>query len=123
MNHKSELLVLLGAAVGGLLGYVLFFAIARQGYHGLAVPGGLLGLGAGIFKTRSKAVSVACGLLALGLGIFAEWRLAPLAADDSLGYFLLHIHRLPPFTLLMIVAGAAISFYVLFRHGQEVKNL
>jgi len=122
MNRKSEFSVLIGAAAGGFFGYALFVALARRGYHGLAVPGGLLGLGAGLFKTRSKAIPVICGLAALALGLFAEWRLEASAADFSLADFLLHIYQLPRFTLLMIAAGAAIGFYVPFRRGQEGKN-
>lgn len=122
MKHKSELLVLLGAAVGGLLGYLLFFALARRGYHALAVPGGLLGLGAGLFRTKSRAVPIVCGLAALALGLIAEWRLAPFIADAGFVHFLRHVHLLPRFTLLMLAAGAAIAFYVPFRRGQEVKN-
>lgn len=122
MNRKSELLVLLGAAVGGALGYVLFFAVARQGFYGLVLPGGLLGLGAGIFRSRSKVVAVACGLLALGLGLFTEWRFAPFVTDGSLGYFVSHVHQLRPVTLIMIGAGGLIGFWVPFRRGQTLKD-
>jgi len=122
MNRKSDLLVLLGAAVGGLVGYVVFFALARQGLYGLALPGGLLGLGAGIFKTRSKAVPVACGLLALALALFTEWRYEPFVADASLGYFVSHVHRLQPMTLIMIAAGTLIGFWVPFRRSQDAKK-
>ena len=123
MKHKSELFVLLGAAVGGLVGYILFFAFVRRGYYGLALPGGALGLGAGTFRTKSKAIAIVCGLLALGLGLFTEWRLTQSATEAGLGYFLLHIHQLPRMTLIMIGAGALIGFYVPFRRGQELKNL
>jgi len=122
MNRKSDFLVLLGAAAGGLVGYLLFFAIACQGLYGLALPGGLLGLGAGVFKTRSKVVPVACGLLALALGLFAEWRYPPFAADAGLGYFVSHVHRLRPVTLIMIAVGTLIGFWVPFRRGQEARN-
>ncbi|OHB67461.1 MAG: hypothetical protein A2Y76_14650 [Planctomycetes bacterium RBG_13_60_9] len=122
MNRKSDFLVLLGAAVGGLVGYVVFFALARQGLYGLALPGGLLGLGAGIFKTRSKAVPVACGLLALALALFTEWRYEPFVADASLGYFVSHVHRLQPMTLIMIAAGTLIGFWVPFRRSQDAKK-
>ncbi|MBN1359071.1 MAG: hypothetical protein JW993_00695 [Sedimentisphaerales bacterium] len=122
MRYESELSVLLGAAVGGLLGYLLFFALARRGYHALAVPGGFLGLGAAIFKTKSKPVPIVCGLAALALGLFAEWRLAPFIADAGLGYFLLHVPQLPPFTLVMLGAGATIGFYVPFRRGQVLRG-
>jgi hypothetical protein len=123
MNRKDDVLVLLGAAVGGLVGCVLFFVIARQGLYGLALPGGLLGLGAGIFKTRSKVVPIVCGLLALALGLFTQWRFAPFAADASLGYFLLHVPQLRPLTLLMIGVGALIGFYVPFRRRQDAGKV
>ncbi len=123
MKHKSELSVLIGASAGGLFGYALFILLVRHGYHALTVPGGLLGLGAGIFKAGSKGVPIICGLVALALGLFAQWRLTVSVADVSLADFLLHVHQLPPFTLLMLTAGAAIGFYVPFRRGQMVKNI
>jgi hypothetical protein len=122
MDRRSDLLVLVGAVAGGLLGYVIFFTLARRGLYGLALPGGLLGLGAGICKTRSKAVPVVCGLFALGLGLFAEWRFAPFVADGGLGYFVTHLHRLSPLTLVMIAAGMLIGFWVPFRRGQEARK-
>jgi len=122
MKRKSELLVLLGALVGGVVGYVLFFAFVRRGYYGLVLPGGALGLGAGFFRTRSKAVAIVCGLLALGLGLFTEWRFTWRATEAGLGYFLLHVHELPRMTLVMIGAGALIGFWVPFRRGQELEK-
>jgi hypothetical protein len=119
MKRKNDVLVLVGAAAGGLLGYVVFFALARRGLYGLALPGGLLGLGAGIFKTRSKTLPVVCGLLALALGLFTEWRFAPFAADASLGYFVSHLHRLSALTLIMLAVGTLIGFWVPFRRGAE----
>jgi len=117
MNRKGDFLVLLGAVIGGGLGYIVFFAFVRRGLYGLALPGGLLGLGAGIFRTRSKAVPVVCGLMALSLGLFTEWRFAPFVVDGGLGYFVLHVHQLSPLTLIMIGAGTLIGFWVPFRRG------
>ena len=122
MNRKHDLLVLLGAVLGGLLGYAVFFWLARQQHYGLIVPGGLLGLGAGIFKTQSKAIAVVCGVMALALGLFTEWRFAPFVADASLGYFVAHIHQLSPITLFMLATGTFIGFWVPFRRGKDVKN-
>ncbi len=109
------MLPLLGAAAGGLLGYLAFFWIAKQGFYGLILPGGLLGVGAGAFKNRSIAVSVICGLSAIALGLFAEWRFAPFVKDASLGYFLSHAPDLKPVTLMMIAAGGIIGFWIPFR--------
>jgi hypothetical protein len=112
---KIALLVLLGAALGGALGYFGFFWIARQGFYALVLPGGLLGLGAGIVRSRSILLAVLCGILAAALGLFTEWRFAPFAANESLGYFATHVHRLRPLTLFMVGVGAFIGFWVPFR--------
>jgi len=122
MNLKPNCLVLLGAMIGGLLGHVVFFWVARQGFYGLILPGALLGMGAGIFKTRSNSIPVVCGLLALALGFFTEWRFAPFVADASFGYFVSHFHQLKPITLIMIAASAVISFWFPFRRSQEAKK-
>jgi len=111
----QSLLVLCGAAAGGTLGYFTFFWVLTQGFYGLVLPGGLLGLGAGIARNRSIWLAVGCGLLAIALGLFTEWRYAPFIKDESLGYFLLHPHELKPITLLMIALGGLIGFWVPFR--------
>ena len=113
MRLRNNLLVLLGAVIGGTLGHFLFFWVARQGFYGLILPGGLLGLGAGMSKATSKSVAVVCGILALALGVVTEWRFAPFAADSTVGYFLSHIHQLRPITLIMIVVGDDIGVCLL----------
>jgi hypothetical protein len=115
---RQNALALAGACVGGLIGYAAFFWIAEQGFYALVLPGGLLGLGAGIVKNRSAAVAVVCGLLAVALGLAAEWRFAPFVADPSLGYFLAHIPQLRPVTLVLIAVGALIGFWVPFRRRE-----
>ena len=119
MRWKHDSLVLLGAILGGALGYAAFFWVASQGFYGIVLPGGLLGCGAGAFKPRSRYLSVICGLLALGLGLLTEWRFAPFVADASLPYFLAHVHQLKPITLLMIAVGAAIGFWVPYRRSKD----
>jgi hypothetical protein len=108
---KQHLLVLGGALAGGLLGWLAFFWLAGQGLHVPALPGALLGLGAGLPKNRSVVLAGVCGLLATGLGLVAEWRLAPFVKDGGFGFFLLHVHELGLFTLLMIVLGGLIGFW------------
>ena len=112
---KHTLLMLAGAIAGGVLGYFACFWLASQGFYALALPGGLLGLGAGLGKSRSVVPAVLCGLAAVGLGLFTDWRFFPFAKDDSLQFYLLHIHDLSPVTLLMIAIGGAIGFCVPFR--------
>lgn len=109
---KNNFLALCGALVGGALGYFAFFWVVSQGFYALVLPGGLLGIGAGLVSTRALWVAVVCGLLGLGLGLFTEYRFAPFVADDSLGYFLTHVMSLKPVTLLMIIAGGLIAFWM-----------
>ena len=108
-------LVFAGAVGGGLIGYVAFFWIAQQGFYGIALPGGLLGLGAGCVACRWRWPAVVCGVLALALSLFTEWKFAPFLKDDSLSYFLWHLHEKATVKLLMIAAGTFIGFWVPFR--------
>ena len=122
MNLKNDFLVLAGALVGGLVGYVVFKWLLGQGYYGLMLPGGLLGMGAGVFKTRTKAMAIVCGILALVLGLLVEWNSFPFNADESLFYFVTHFYDLNPATLIMIALGAAIGFWIPFRRSQEATS-
>lgn len=112
------------ACVGGLLGYLGFVLLLDRGFYALVLPGGLLGLAAGIPRSRSLLVPSLCGILAIVAGLLAEYRFAPFVADGSLGYFLSHANYLRPMTLLLIGLGGVIGFYVPFRrrlHGETSK--
>lgn len=112
---KQAVFVLGGAVLGGLVGHFAFGWLVHQGFYGLVLPGGLLGLGAGLSPCRSRWPSAVCGVLALVFGLVTEWRFFPFNADPGLGYFLSHVHQLKPITLLMLAAGTAIGFWVPFR--------
>ena len=116
---RNNLLALLGALVGGVLGYFAFFWIAEQGFYAMILPGGLLGLGAGIVRNRSVLVAIVCGLLAIALGVFTEYRFAPFVADESFPYFLAHVFDLKPVTLVMIATGGLIGFWIPFRRKEQ----
>jgi hypothetical protein len=103
------------AIAGGLLGYFAFQWVLSQGFYGLVLPGGLLGLGAGSAKNRWLWLAIVCGIAALALGLFTEWHFFPFKADASLGYFLLHVYQLQGWTLVMLALGGAIGFWVPFR--------
>jgi hypothetical protein len=119
---KNTLLVLAGAAAGGVLGYYAAFWVASQGVYAPVLPGMLLGFGAGIARNRSVLLAVVCGLAALGLGLFTEWRIAPFIDDRSLRYFLTHVTDLKPITLIMIALGGLFGFWVPFRRIQPVRR-
>jgi hypothetical protein len=114
----SVALGMAGAVAGGAVGYFAFGWLARQGFYALALPGVLVGVGAGWFsRRRSLPLAVGCGIFALALGVFAEWRHFPWEKDDSLGYFVTHLLDLRPFTLLMIAAGGFAGFWFAWREN------
>src|SRR5438128_12660546 len=103
---------LIGAVLGGALGYFAFLWIARQGFYALALPGALMGLCCLLLaKRRSIGLAVTCGALALVMGLFCEWRIAPFIKDSSLGFFLTHLHQLRPITYIMIAPGGVLGFW------------
>lgn len=112
MKSKNNLLVLISAVLGGLLGHFIFFWVADQGFYGLILPGAAVGIGAGFVKTRSKSLALVCGLLALTAGILTEWRYAPFIKDRSIIYFLTHLFELKPITLVMIAVGSILGFWI-----------
>ena len=115
MKLKEDALVVFGALLGGFAGYIAFGMLYSQGLYGMVVPGGFVGLGAGIFRGRTKAIPIAIGLFALCLSLYIEWHFQPFLADQSLGYFVSHLHHLKPLTLLMVCLGGAIGFWIPFR--------
>jgi hypothetical protein len=117
MNASGQkpnwLLGLLGAIVGGTLGYFLFIGLTRIGLYALILPGGLLGLGGGLMlRGKSTLFGVLCGVSALGLGLFADWRFEQFRDDPSFWYFLTHIHKLDFITLFMLIVGVLIAFWL-----------
>jgi hypothetical protein len=117
MNDKARnmILGLLGATAGGVLGYFAFSWALQQGYYALMLPGCLIGLGGGLLvKDRSVPRAAICGVFGAALGLFSEWRHAPFIADQSLGYFLTHLHQLHGLTLLMLAAGTAFAAWLSF---------
>lgn len=116
MNIKDNLLALGGAVAGGVVGYFGVFWIAHQGFYCLVLPGGLIGLGAGISKKHSNVIAVVCGFFGLALSVFTDWRFEPFVADDSLAYYLSHLHQLRPVTMIMIVFGTALAGWIPYHH-------
>ena len=108
-------LTILCACLGGYVGYLGFMFLADRGFYALVLPGGVLGLAAGIPRSRSIAVPILCGLLAIVAGLLTEHRFAPFVADSGLGYFLAHVGNLQPVTVLLISLGGVIGFWVPFR--------
>jgi hypothetical protein len=108
---------LAGAAIGGVIGYFLFAWLLSSGFYAMVLPGALIGFGASVGKNKSIAIAVVCGVAALALCVWMEWHFFPFNADDSFGYFVAHIHKLSPVTLLMMVAGTAMGFWFALPRG------
>ena len=63
----SNILGLIGAAVGGVLGYYIFMWIFYQGFYGLMIPAHFVGLGCSLLSQhRSQVRGVLCGVAASG---------------------------------------------------------
>jgi hypothetical protein len=103
----------LGGAAGAFIGYQVFFWLVSQGFYGMMIPGALLGLGCGMLaREASMTRGVVCAVLGLALGLFTEWRFAPFAKDDSLGYMLAHLPDKTPVKLFMIALGGFFAFWL-----------
>ena len=116
---KNHLLVLLCGFLGGILGHVVCVWAYHQGYYALVLPGGLVGVGAACFRSRSILVHLACGIWGLTLGLVTEWHLRPFIADTGFPYFLTHLNALLPITLLMIAGGTLLAFFLPFLRGRD----
>jgi hypothetical protein len=119
---KDNLLALLGALIGGTIGFLACWWFERHGFYAMVLPGGLLGLGAGIVRNRSIWVAIVCGLLAAALGVWTEFHFWPFKADKSFKFFITHLTDLDAVTLLMIAAGGFIGFWCPFRRLQRAGN-
>jgi hypothetical protein len=109
----SNLLGLVGAIVGGVLGFYTFGWLLEHGFLGLMIPGALLGLGCSLLARHTSIVRGAfCAIAALGLSFLSDWWFEPFNADASLPYFLSHTMDLGPIRLLMIGFGSLIAYWV-----------
>jgi hypothetical protein len=109
----SILLSLVGAILGGVVGFYTVGWLSGQGFYGMIIPGALLGLGCSLFSPHtSMARGVFCAIAALSLSLFTEWWWYPFNADGSFSYFLNHVKDLPPVKFLMIGIGIAIAFWM-----------
>lgn len=102
---------IIGAIVGGVVGYYVFGWMLRQGLYGLILPPALLGLAGGYcIGRRSIPFAVCCGVAGLGLALFTEWKKIPFAVDDSFLYFITHLQDRKPLTLIMFALGTIFSY-------------
>jgi MFS family permease len=109
----SNLLGLVGAIIGGVLGFYTFAWLEDKGFYGLAIPGAFLGLGCGLLSQHSSIPrGLLCAAGALGLSLFTEWKFHHFLVDNSFSYMVNHLSEKGPVTLLMIAIGTIIAFWV-----------
>ncbi|MBS0206008.1 MAG: hypothetical protein JSS49_24210 [Planctomycetes bacterium] len=116
---KNNILALVAAVAGATVGYFGFGWMLKQGFYALILPGAFAGLAASHFHSKSIAVSIASGLVALAAGLLAECHFHPWIKDQSLTYFLAHVHQLKPLTLIMLSVGTIMGFWFPFAHRND----
>ena len=103
---------IVGAAIGAVIGWYAFGALLSQGLYALALPGALVGLGFGILSRRSMLVGgLFCAVAGLSVMLLCEWHYRPFIKDDSLQYFVTHLHKLEQFTYVFLGIGTIFSFW------------
>jgi hypothetical protein len=117
-KHVNWPLGLIGAVVGGIVGYFVFFLLAGQGLYALVLVCAGPGLGGGLLlRGKSIGFGIVCGLIGVLLGLFTDWRLEPFIADPSFIYF---IRNLQTTTLILTALGGLCGFW--FGMGREGKQ-
>ena len=107
----SNLLALVGAIIGGVVGFYTFGWLVGQGFYGLMIPGAFLGLGCGLVAQHPSILrGIICAVAATALAVYTEWRFFPKGLDFQ--DFVTHLREEPPLTLIMIVVGAAIAGWI-----------
>jgi hypothetical protein len=109
----SNILGLIGAVGGGVLGFYTFGWLEDHGFYGLAIPGAFLGVGCGLLaQHRSRLRGLACAIGALGLSLYTEWHYHYFLQDSSFSFMLTHLQDKGPVTLLMIAIGTIVAYWV-----------
>ena len=109
-------LACVGAMVGAGVGVWVSNLAWRSGLYAVIVVGILTGFGAILLARRGNwGVALVAGVIGLAGGILAEWWILPMRDDDSLTYFVTHIHQVYPFDLLIIGVGAVCAAYIGWR--------
>ena len=108
----SNLLGLVGAAIGGVAGFYAYRWLLNQGYIGLMIPGAFLGLGCSLLARHPSMVrGVFCGIAGLFLTLYTFWCNMP-PPLDPFAEFLKGANDLSQVTKLMGGLGTLIAFWL-----------
>lgn len=120
---RSWILGLLGAAIGGVVGWFGYTFLLGQGFYALMLVAWPMGLGASLgARRRSVALATVVAAAALAAQLWAQYATSsftdgPPRAEQTLGYFLSRLGDLRPMTYVMLVLGTAFTFW--FALGRE----
>jgi len=104
---------LLGAIIGGGVGWFAYFWLLDQGYDGLMIPGALVGVGFNLLSTRSAwSFGFACAVMGLGLMLVCEWQSLANFHDGPFLDFLSNLHKLNTPNKIMLAAGTLMAFWI-----------
>ncbi len=104
---------LIGAIIGGGVGWFAYFWLLNQGYDGLMIPGALVGAGFSTLSRRSAwSFGVACAVMGLGLMLVCEWQSLVNFRNGSFFDFLAHIPKLNTADKIMLGGGTLIAFWI-----------
>lgn len=110
----SNALGLVGAAVGGVVGFFLYGQLLKVGLYALVLPGALVGLGANLLaRHRSWLRGLVCGAGALKVMLLSDWYWHGFKADPSLMYYLTHLGELDQgfWAYAMLAVGTVVGFW------------
>ena len=105
---------LVGACLGGVVGYYAFAWITQKGFFALVVPGALAGLACGFCSVdHSKIRGGICALIALSAGMVSYWKLfsPSFETNGSLLDLVINCYRLNPVTQIMLALGTFLGFW------------
>ncbi len=106
---------LLAGLIAGIAGsWLMGYLMATQGLRVPILPGALAGLACGqtsAFYSRRRGVINA--LFVLGVVVYAQWKLfdPPFDFDGSLTQYVLHLHQLPPLTLILFAVNVVLGYW------------
>ena len=106
---------LLAGVVGGVAGYWLVaYLIGSQGLWVPILPGAFAGLACGqASPIYSRRRGIVLAIFVLGLVVYAQWKLfnPAFAFDGTLRDYVLHLHQLPPMTLIVMAVNVVIGYW------------
>ena len=109
------LMGLLGACLGGFVGYWAVFWISQQRFYAPVLPGALAGLGCGILsRTNSNGRGVLAAVVGLIASVISEWLIFYRPAEISfakLAEFIKQYPNQPMITLVLTGLGVFLGFW------------